>query len=149
MDRGEPRVHSGRGSRALSARVPMSRRGWRPQWIERCISCEASFDVVTYRRFGLCKTCNRTETSAGRAPLRRLEFLSIKRGGTKADALAVMVLDIARSVGVPDGALMVGTIPFVFRSWVDGSIPVPMTHAEKVSGAWIAMQAGEGWRVYE
>tara|TARA_R110000824_G_scaffold223182_5_gene410981 strand:+ start:627 stop:920 length:294 start_codon:yes stop_codon:yes gene_type:complete len=97
----------------------------------------------------MCKRCDRLESLEGRAPLRRVQFRALKRGGTTSDALGVMVLEIAETVGVSDGALMVGTIPFMFKQWASGSTDVPPGWEERIAAAWIAVERGDRWRVYE
>ena len=123
--------------------------GWSPDWLEACIVCERSFDVATYRRHGMCKRCNRLETIGGRAPLRRVQFRALRVGGTKEHALSIMVLEIAEAVGVGDGALMVGTLPTLFRGWASGTMEIAPGWEEKIACAWIAIERGERWRVYE
>ena len=124
-------------------------RSWWPSWLASCIVCGAVSGSVTYRRHGMCKRCDRVESRAGRAGVRRVEFNALRAGGTRADALRFMVVEIGKAVGVTDGAVMCGTLPTVFRSWADGSVDVPEPWKAKIVGAWVAVEAGNVPKVYQ
>ena len=123
--------------------------GWSPEWLCGCIVCGVSFSERTYRRHGMCKSCNRTETEEGRAPLRRVQFRAMRAGGTKEHALAIMLLEVVEAVGVQDAALMVGAVPMIVREWASRAVEIPPGWEEKIATAWIAVERGERWKVYQ
>lgn len=113
-------------------------RGW-PSYLDGCIRCSTPKGEATYRRYGLCKPCERVVVMAGDLGSWMQEYLALQaaaRRGQTVERLMIVALDVVRELSCSSVAARLGLRIDTVWHWADGSASVPSEHHDELLEIW-------------